>query len=238
VRREGGWVHCVRAAAVVRPRRGVALRARASSHSIADYRLRRPMRSLASAGPTMTQEKATGKGAVKVRKVTPSVCGLQIWHDSPRGAALAVRATHQVSRGYFGTSATAVSAALGGAAGSGRIGWCDRLRALTSSTLQAPKRCAHGVPVQMWQGQAQSLRRCGRQSWCRCGRREPGRGADVIGASPVAVQMWQRRATALCGCARQAMRSQIENCSATARAPSLLCSIVVSVSSIAVIRTQ
>ena len=177
VRREGGWVDCVRAAAVVRPRRGVALRARASSHSIADYRLRRPMRSLASAGPTMTQEKATGKGAVKVRKVTPSVCGLQIWHDSPRGAALAVRATHQVSRGYFGTSATAVSAALGGAAGSGRIGWCDRLRALTSSTLQAPKRCAH----------------CRR----RCGSDKPSPGADVAGqswcrcGSAVVVQMWQ-----------------------------------------------
>ena len=168
---------CVRAAVAVRPRRRVALRARASSHSIAEYRLRRPMRSLASAGPTMTQEKATGKGAVKVRKVTPSVCGLQIWHDSPRCAALAVRATHQVSRGYFGTSATAVSAALGGAAGSGRIGWCDRLRALTSSTLQAPKRCAH----------------CRR----RCDSDKPSPGADVAGqswcrcGSAVVVQMWQ-----------------------------------------------
>ena len=40
------------------------------------------------------------------------------------------------------------------------------------------------VPVQMWQGRAQSR--------CRCGRGEPSPGADVAGVSPVPVQMWQR----------------------------------------------
>jgi hypothetical protein len=45
---------------------------------------------------------------------------------------------------------------------------------------------ASPVPVQMWQGRAQSR--------CRCGRGEPSPGADVAGASPVPVQMWQGRA--------------------------------------------
>jgi hypothetical protein len=40
------------------------------------------------------------------------------------------------------------------------------------------------VPVQMWQGCAQSR--------CRCGRGEPSPGADVAATSPVPVQMWQR----------------------------------------------
>jgi hypothetical protein len=39
------------------------------------------------------------------------------------------------------------------------------------------------VPVQMWQGWAQSR--------CRRGRGEPSPGADVAGVSPVLVQMWQ-----------------------------------------------
>ena len=30
------------------------------------------------------------------------------------------------------------------------------------------------------------------QSWCRCGRGEPSRGADVAGVSPVVVRMWHR----------------------------------------------
>ena len=37
------------------------------------------------------------------------------------------------------------------------------------------------VPVQMWQGSAQSR--------CRCGRGEPSPGADVAGVSPVLAQM-------------------------------------------------
>jgi hypothetical protein len=39
------------------------------------------------------------------------------------------------------------------------------------------------VPVQMWEGWAQSRR--------RCGRGEPSPGADVAGVSPVPMQMWQ-----------------------------------------------
>ncbi len=45
---------------------------------------------------------------------------------------------------------------------------------------------ASPVPVQMWQGQA--------QSWCRCGCGEPSPGADVAGVSRVPVQMCQGRA--------------------------------------------
>ncbi len=74
------------------------------------------------------------------------------------------------------------------------------------------------VPVQRWQGRAQSRCRGGRgepspgaevaavspvpvQSWqgraqsrCRVGRGEPSPGAEVAGASPVPVQRWQGRA--------------------------------------------
>jgi len=39
------------------------------------------------------------------------------------------------------------------------------------------------VPAPMWQGWAQSRR--------RCGRGEPSPGADVAGVSPVPAQMWQ-----------------------------------------------
>ena len=49
------------------------------------------------------------------------------------------------------------------------------------------------VPVQMWQGRAQSRCRCERgepQSLCGCGRGEPSPGADVAGVSPVPVQTW------------------------------------------------
>jgi hypothetical protein len=63
---------------------------------------------------------------------------------------------------------------------------------------------ASPVPVQMWQGRAQSR--------CRCGRGEPGPGADAAGVSPVPVQMWQgrarpvqmwlRRARSRCRCGR------------------------------------
>ena len=49
---------------------------------------------------------------------------------------------------------------------------------------------ASPVPVQMWAGRAQSR--------CRCGRGEPGPGADVAGASPVLVQMWQGVPAGLC----------------------------------------
>ena len=40
---------------------------------------------------------------------------------------------------------------------------------------------ASPVPVQMWQGRAQSR--------CRCSRGEPSRSADVAGVSPVPAQM-------------------------------------------------
>ena len=50
------------------------------------------------------------------------------------------------------------------------------------------------VPVQMWQGLAQSRR--------RCGSGEPSPGADVAAASPVLAQMWQRRAQSPCRCGR------------------------------------
>ena len=43
------------------------------------------------------------------------------------------------------------------------------------------------VAAQMWQGRAQSQRRCSRD--------EPSPGADVAGVSPVPAQMWQGTAT-------------------------------------------
>ena len=46
----------------------------------------------------------------------------------------------------------------------------------------------------MWEALAESRRRCGRV--------EPGPGADVAGASPVPVQMWQGRAKSWCRCGR------------------------------------
>ena len=49
------------------------------------------------------------------------------------------------------------------------------------------------VPMQMWQGRAQSRCRCGRSEpdpGADVARGEPSPGADVAGASPVPVQMW------------------------------------------------
>jgi hypothetical protein len=72
---------------------------------------------------------------------------------------------------------------------------------------QSRRRCGRGgpspgadvggvgpVPMQMWQGWA--------QSWCRCGRGEPSPGADVGGVGPVLMQMWQGWAQSWCRCGR------------------------------------
>ena len=50
------------------------------------------------------------------------------------------------------------------------------------------------VPMQMWQGRAQSR--------CRGGRGGPSLSADVGGVSPVPMQMWQGSAQSRCRCGR------------------------------------
>ena len=52
---------------------------------------------------------------------------------------------------------------------------------LRTSSLEELVR--HPVPAQMWEGWAQSRR--------RCGRGVPSPGADVAGVSPVTVQRWE-----------------------------------------------
>ena len=59
------------------------------------------------------------------------------------------------------------------------------------------RRAAHSrarVPVQMWEGWAQSR--------CRCGRGGPSPGAHVGGVGPVPVQMWEGWAQSRCRCGR------------------------------------
>jgi hypothetical protein len=59
----------------------------------------------------------------------------------------------------------------------------EERRAQVGPSPDADVAAVRPVPVQMWQGRAQSR--------CRCGRGGPSPGADLSGAGPVSVQMWR-----------------------------------------------
>jgi hypothetical protein len=139
------------------------------------------------ARPPLWRERAAAaadrRSAVRPRsrRMQRATCNVDA-HSTAERAAATAGGTHSATERSYTVGPVPYRLCPGSvAAAAARAPYCGLSKALRS--------CARVVPAQMWEGRAQSRR--------RCGRGEPSPGADVGGASPVPAQMWDG-CTALC----------------------------------------